>query len=211
MKEDTRMTTELCQLGEKYSVDKTPLFGGHTYTPVYHALLSERRNDVKLMLEIGIGNTPLMKGLTNEAYRPGASLRMWRAYFPNAHIFGCDILDTVLFSEDRISTFKADQSNVKSLQSLMFYVLNIEPVVDIILDDCSHEVEHRVISFKELWQHVKPGGLYIIEDVRLPFIERIVQLPTETGFKDASIRKVHIGKGFWDNFVVFDKKPNEVA
>ena len=209
------MATELCKLGELYCVDKTPFFGGHTYTPEYHALLTDTticdaRNDVKLVVEIGIGNIPLMKGLTAEAYRPGASLRMWRDYFPNAQIVGCDILESVLFTENRITTFQTDQSDPTSLQTLLTNVQTIHQYADLIIDDGSHEVEHMIISFKELWPLVKPGGLYIIEDIRLPFIERIVQLPTDYGFKDASVQKVYHGNGFWDNFVVFYKHPYPV-
>lgn len=204
---NTLCITKLCRLGEQYSVDKTPCFGGHTYTPEYHTLLSDRCNEVKLMLEIGIGNTPLMKSLTNEIYTPGASLRMWRDYFPNAQIVGCDILDSVLFTEDRITTFQTDQSNVTSLKTLMNHIQQIQPYADVILDDGSHEIEHMIISFKELWPLVKPGGMYIIEDIRRPFIEKILNLPHVFGFKDASIHKVYIGKKLWDNFVAFYKDP----
>ena len=209
------MSTELCKLAEKYLVDKSPFFGRHTYTPAYHTLLTDEsicdaRQDIKLVLEIGIGNIPLMKELTSAAYTPGASLRMWRDYFPNAQIIGCDILDSVLFTDDRITTFQTDQSDPKSLQTLISNIQKIQPYADVILDDGSHEVEHMIISFKELWPLVKPGGLYIIEDIRSPFVPKIQALVYEAGFKDASVHKVYHGIGFWDNFVVFYKHPPPV-
>jgi len=35
----------------------------------------------------------------------GASLRGWREYFPNAHIFGAESDRDILFDEERIWTF----------------------------------------------------------------------------------------------------------
>jgi hypothetical protein len=96
--EQNYYTSELCILGKKYLVDKSPFFGNHTYTPQYHKLLKHRKNNIDKILEIGIGNIPLMSPLTNSSYIPGASLRMWRDYFPKAKIFGCDILENVLFN-----------------------------------------------------------------------------------------------------------------
>jgi SAM-dependent methyltransferase len=199
------MVTELCKLGEKYLVDKAPKFGGHTYTPQYHALLSSLRNDTKLLLEIGIGNIPLMKGLTAESYKPGASLRMWRDYFSNAQIIGCDILPEVMFTDKNITTFITDQSNVKSLEFLISNVKKFEEFADIIVDDGSHEEAHQVISFKTLWKLLKPNGIYIIEDILTTFFNRIKNLPAECGFKDAELVQAYNGGLFYDNFVAFRK------
>ena len=41
--------------------------------------------------------------------KPGASLRVWRDFFPNAKIYGGDIDKETLFIEDRISTYYVDQ------------------------------------------------------------------------------------------------------
>ena len=41
--------------------------------------------------------------------KPGASLRVWRDYFPNAIIYGADIDKDILFAEERIKTFYIDQ------------------------------------------------------------------------------------------------------
>ena len=34
-----------------------------------------------------------------------------------------------------------------------------------VIDDGSHVPEHQVISFEALWPSVKPGGIYVVEDV----------------------------------------------
>ena len=73
IKEEKQNYSELCVLGKKYNVDKSPFFGRHTYTPEYHNLLKDKKDDINKVLEIGIGNIPLMSHLTNNNYRPGAS------------------------------------------------------------------------------------------------------------------------------------------
>lgn len=199
--------TELCKIGVSYLVDKCPAIN-HSYTPHYHSLLKDLRPSTNLLLEIGIGNIPLMKGLTGNTYRPGASMRMWRDYFPNATIVGCDILHSVLFEEDRIKTFQVDQSSIESLSNLMKTVQTIQPYADIILDDGSHQENHMVTSFKTLWKLVRPnGGLYIIEDINQDFFYRIINLPTEAGFTDAECIKVYKGMTHRtdDKFVAFRK------
>jgi len=195
--------TELCILGYKYAVDKSPFFSNHTYTPQYHKLLHDIRNNVEILLEIGIGNIPLMQKLTNSSYKPGASLRMWRDYFLNAQVIGCDILESVLFTEERISTFILDQSNEESLKNL---IDKIEKKVDIIIDDGSHIQEHMVKSFNILWKIIKPNGLYIIEDIHISFFDRIMNLNKELSFFDAECIMCYKGEFVSDNFIVFKKK-----
>jgi 8-demethyl-8-alpha-L-rhamnosyltetracenomycin-C 2'-O-methyltransferase len=200
--------TELCKIGISYLVDKCPSIN-HSYTPQYHELLKNIRSSTKLLLEIGIGNIPLMKGITGVAYKPGASMRMWRDYFPAATIVGCDILPSVLFEEDRVKTFQVDQNSVESLNQLIRSVQPIQPFADIILDDGSHQEKHMVTSFKELWKFVRPGGgIYIIEDINYTFFDRIINLPTEANFTDAECIMVYNGMAHRtdDKFVAFRKK-----
>ena len=206
IKQDTPY--DLCELAKKYCVDKCPAFMRHTYTPEYHKLLNTKRNEIQLVCEIGIGNVPLMAPVTSSNYKPGASLRMWRDYFPRAQIVGCDILESVLFTEERITTFQTDQSSVESLNRLSNNIRKLNPYADIILDDGSHKEEHMVTSFKTLWSLVKPNGFYIIEDIHISFLDRIANLNKEFDFKDAKCLHVHKGnieKFPMDNFVVFSK------
>jgi len=195
--------TELCKLGYKYAVDKTPYFENHTYTPHYHDLLNSKRNEIKICLEIGIGNTKLMSPLTNKMYVPGASLRMWRDYFINAQIIGADILESVLFSEERISTYLLDQSSNESLENL---IVSIGTQVDLIIDDGSHIEDHMIKSFMILWKIIKMNGLYIIEDINISFFDRIKNLPNELNLVDAMCILAYKGNLQDDNFIVFKKE-----
>jgi hypothetical protein len=101
----------------------------------------------------------------------------------------------VLFEEDRIKTFWVDQSSEEILQK---HVPDMQ--YDLILDDGSHDPNHMETSFRALWPRVAPGGLYIIEDVHVPYIERIKAL--------GPVDYVHMGRESDDKFVVF-RKPEE--
>ena len=155
--------TELCRLAQKYGTDKYPW-----YTPFYDVLLRDRRQGIRRVLEIGIGTPEAMAHVPD--YRPGASLRMWRDYFPEAQIRGLDKNPDVAFSECRIVALCFDQHNVAALDV---------HGSDLIIDDGSHLPEHQIQSAKHLVPQLAPGGLYIIEDVNgrleLPFSHQYVE------------------------------------
>jgi len=202
------MSSDLCVLAEKYGVDKCPTFL-HSYTPHYNTLLNPLRSSINCVLEIGIGNTPLMAPIVGKIYKPGASLRMWKDYFPNAQIIGCDILKSVLFNdEERIHTFFVDQSQKTSLEGLMTNVKTINQYPDLIIDDGSHIDVHQRTSFRVLWDYVRPnGGIYIIEDISLHLFDSFSRIHLDMGFTDAELIYKHKGNNNGnDAFVAFRKK-----
>jgi 8-demethyl-8-alpha-L-rhamnosyltetracenomycin-C 2'-O-methyltransferase len=198
------MVDDLTVLAEKYGSDKCPSIL-HTYTPVYHSLFKDIRATTKSVLEIGIGHSEMMSEIVGESYKPGASLRMWREYFPNANIYSCDIVEKVVFQDDRIYTWVTDQCKPASLENL---VKNIKEMgtetIDIIVDDGSHMVSHQIISFITLWKYLSPGGMYIIEDIFHPCINLL--LPMYRSFPDIADFGHHAGTVDTDGFVFFRKK-----
>jgi len=170
------MKTELCELFEKYKADKVASIH-HDYSKDYFELLNPYKEKYTNILEIGIGNVPLMDGHVGGGYIPGASIRAWRDFFPNATVYAIDILEDVLFEEERIKTYKADQGDSKSLNSFVEHVKNDTKnpdfQFDFILDDGSHDVVHQIISLQTLNQHLKIGGIYIIEDIAPWWIEQL--------------------------------------
>jgi len=193
-------------LAKQYGVDKCPEIN-HNYTPTYHSVLNSTRSKILIFLEIGIGNIPLMAPIVGKSYKPGASLRMWRDYFPNASVIGCDIDKTVLFNDEhRIKTFFADQSSKVSLQNLI--ETDIKPpnnMVDIILDDGSHIKEHQILSFKTLWKYVKSGGFYIIEDVWKTHLDEFASLPGIFGFSDGEVIAKFNDKSDMQGLIIYKK------
>jgi hypothetical protein len=170
------MKTELCELFEKYKADKVDTIC-HDYSEDYFKLLNPYKEKYTNILEIGIGNIPLMDGHVGGGYIPGASIRAWRDFFPNATVYAIDILEDVLFEEERIKTYKADQGDSESLNNFIEQVKNDTKnpdfKFDFILDDGSHEVTHQIISIQTLNQHLKIGGIYIIEDIAPWCIEQL--------------------------------------
>ena len=87
---------DLNSISERYPSDKSKVYG-HDYIPGYDDLFQNIRFKVNSVLEIGIGcldhETAMKRGCN---YKSGNSLRMWRDYFINAHIYALDIMDIKL-------------------------------------------------------------------------------------------------------------------
>jgi demethylmacrocin O-methyltransferase len=49
-------------------------------------------------------------------------------------------------------------------------VVNSTGPLDVVIDDGSHYSEHQRATFSLLWPHVKPGGIYVIEDLQCAFL-----------------------------------------
>jgi len=142
----------LSNLALIYGSDK---WGGHYYTEHYHEHFHKLRNKKVKILEIGVGGY-------NDPYYGGASLRMWKQYFPQGMIYSIDIYDKSPLQEDRIRIFKGSQEDEVFLRK----VCNEVGPFDIIIDDGSHVVNHVRASFKTLFPLMKEGGIYAIEDTQ---------------------------------------------
>lgn len=196
--------TELCDLFYKYKADKCPKIN-HSYSPHYYEYLYTRKNTLKNFLEIGIGTNKLMKPICGELYQLGASLKAWRDFFINAHVFGLDIDQTVLFSDSRISCYYTDQSSAKeldrSITNIRFHHNNNNLQFDVILDDGSHKIEDMITSFKTLQKYLTPNGTYIIEDVSSIEFPELIKLEDNK----LVIDKVYNGSYDGDGFIIFKK------
>lgn len=126
--------------------DKGPR--GHNFTEVYERFFSPLRGRPISVLEIGIAD--------------GGSLLTWQDYFPQAQVYGIDVLDRSNLASDRIHTFVADQSNREQLGA--FLAKHPGPF-DVVLDDGGHAMDMQQISLGYLFPHVRPGGFYVVEDV----------------------------------------------
>ncbi len=140
------------------------LKSAHTYADLYYILFNFSRNSVMAVFECGLGTKNLnFKSNMGETGIPGASLRAWRDYFPNAKIFGADIDSQILFSEDRIETFHVDQTVLESIEN-MWEKISFEEF-DIIIDDGLHTFNAGVSLFEASFSKLREGGIYVIEDI----------------------------------------------
>ncbi len=149
----------LTELAMKYGTDKvySPGHFSHDYMPFYERILTGKKP--RTILEIGIGCEKTMAHVPR--YKPGASLRMWSEYFPDAEIFAMDLNQDILINEGNIHSFTGDQSNTAHL---FWMGTNFGPF-DLIVDDGSHIYEHQVLTARTLLPFLADDGDYIVEDV----------------------------------------------
>jgi hypothetical protein len=171
--------SELCDM---YGSDKGSLkmasiyypWQSHTYSDYYTRLFLHCRERILNVFECGIGtNNPILKGNMTINGMPGASLRVWRDYFPNAKIIGADIDRDILFKEDRIETFFIDQTSSKSIQDFWKEVKTAN--FDLMVDDGLHKFEAGLNLFENSVHKLAPNGIYIIEDVSFKYLQRYVR------------------------------------
>lgn len=145
------MMDDLSTLAIQYGTDKGPQGTYHGYTVIYDALFGQHRTEIQSVLEIGV-------------YQ-GASLRMWRDYFPSAKIVGLDYAQEVtpeflmaLNAEDRMAVLVGEQENPADLARVMQH-----GPFDLVVDDGSHAAKDFLCSFHHLWPYTKRW--YVIEDI----------------------------------------------
>jgi cephalosporin hydroxylase len=158
-----------------YGTDKRSQ--AHDYTRVYQHHLAGRRKERLTVLEIGVGGDEI-------ASAGGASLRMWRSFFPHARVIGVDLHLKALPREDRITILQGDQTD----PALLAQLAGRGPF-DLVVDDGSHRGDHINITFKALWPHVNPHGLYVIEDLETAYDPAYGGGPPGTACTSASLLK----------------------
>jgi hypothetical protein len=120
-----------------------------SYWRVYEKLFELLRDKPLALLELGV--------------EEGGSIRTWEAYFPNARIAGVDRKLPNCSVSKRVSLFEGDQANIDLLARVAAEVA--PDGFDVIIDDCAHIGSAAKASFWYLFDnHLKPGGLYTIED-----------------------------------------------
>jgi hypothetical protein len=119
------------------------------YFDIYERHFSRFRGQEVHIAEIGIYS--------------GGSLEMWRDYFgPKSHIYGVDIEpECKVYERDRVKVFIGDQADRSFWKEFCTKVPNL----DIVIDDGGHQYEQQVVSLEELLPHLRPGGVYLCEDV----------------------------------------------
>ena len=136
-------------------VHGTDKWGSHWYASHYDKHLRERRSEARRVLEIGVGGY-------NDPAMGGASLRMWRDYFPEATIIGVDVHDKSQLQGERIVTVQGDQSDPTFLKRLG----QSHGPFDLVVDDGSHISADVIATFHALFPFVVDGGTYAIEDLQ---------------------------------------------
>jgi cephalosporin hydroxylase len=127
----------------------------HSYLPLYQKLLVGKKETAKNVLEVGICN--------------GGSIKLWSDFFPNATVYGLDIIpiDKVwdgIKNNDKIVLY----TSTDAYNNIFFvtHLLNKEIKFDFMLDDGPHTLE-SMKQFIQLYSRLMTDdGILIIEDVQ---------------------------------------------
>ena len=121
---------------------------GHGYTPHYEEFFSGQK--FERFLEIGVSY--------------GGSLRMWKSYMPDTEIHGMDIT-TTRFSPEQLTNdgFKIHIGDQTKREDLLHHFGDL--FFDVIIDDGSHRMKAQQVTLITLFERVKSGGWYVIEDL----------------------------------------------
>lgn len=175
-KKDKSLLSFLC---DKYGSDKGSLvdsghvypWAPHTYADLYSLMFDHCRLSVQKVFECGIGtNQPDLASSMGIKGKPGASLRVWKDYFPNATVIGADIDTSILFEEERIQTHYVDQTKADSISNLWTKLAVTD--FDLMVDDGLHTFDSSIMLFENSIKKLSLTGLYVIEDVGLSDLAR---------------------------------------
>jgi hypothetical protein len=157
--DDLSAAAELKELFDKHGSDKASV---QRYHLIYGKILKER-GQVRGILEIGLGtcHTDVLSHMGAQG-QPGASLRAFREFLPNATVFGADVDRRILFQEERIQTYWVDQTDPAALRALS---TRIPAELDLIIDDGLHAPNANLAVITFALKHVKVGGWIVIEDI----------------------------------------------
>ncbi len=204
---------ELAELCDLYGSDKGELrteghpypWSSHTYTDYYSRLFGNFRHGITKVFECGLGtNNPDIPSSMGISGKPGASLKVWRDYFPNASVWGADIDRTVLFQEERIHTYFIDQLDTDSIERFWEEVGVGD--FDFMLDDGLHTFEAGSNLFLNSIDYLSPNGIYVIEDVSGPDLLKYKEFFKETEFIVDYVFLTGPNPGLVDNNLVVVKK-----
>jgi hypothetical protein len=139
----------LTELGLKYGTDKA--FGTKPLlTETYPQYLERFRFTDLTFLEIGTG-------------KPPRSANMWLDYFYRRGSFYT--IDNISARRRHLPTEFTFLHGEQGDRQFMRGVADRTGPLDVVVDDGSHVEKDQRASLEVLWPYVKPGGLYIIEDI----------------------------------------------
>lgn len=123
------------------------------YFDIYDFWFKKYQNKPVIILEVGVFQ--------------GGSLDMWKDYFGDrAQIFAIDVNPLCKqFESENIKIFIGSQEDKNFLK----YVKTQIPKVDILIDDGGHSMNQQIVTFEELYGHIKDDGLYLCEDLHTSY------------------------------------------
>ncbi len=119
------------------------------YFGIYHRHLAKFVGRPVQVVEIGVYS--------------GGSLEMWRHYFgEQCRVYAVDIDPAcTAYGNEWVRVLIGDQADPGFWQRFRDEV----PAVDVVIDDGGHQPSQQVATLEGLLPHIRPGGVYVCEDV----------------------------------------------
>lgn len=176
-------------LADMVNDDLTDKWTDHSYLPVYEELFAKMRHDVKSVLDIG--------------FDKGGSMQMWRAYFPNAVIYGLEQKQAPQCWDnaeglDRICLIQGvDAYNKASVE----HELN-QLKFDLVVDDGAHTLESLFECLAIYLPRLKPGGILVLEAIQDPAWFKYLKLGVPPHLKPCvETFDLRVEKKRWDDLL----------
>ena len=161
-----------------------------------------------------------ISGFYNDAFRPyrdqpivmleigiftGGSAALWSRYFTQADIVALDLLD-------RVHPDNRNLPRVKFFFTDAYRPGIFDPGVkfDIIIDDGPHTPLSQIQSLVYYLPHLRPGGIFVIEDVSTPELFPIFEFFVPAGYTTQRVDLRHI-KGRIDDLMFVVRYPADAA
>jgi hypothetical protein len=124
----------------------------------------------------------------------GNSMNFWSDFFKDPYMivgmrYGITDAQMVPKYGTKIKIIDGDQSKVSSLRATIETALGSldkpesldspkwkDTGFDIIIDDGSHVPKHILLTFMEYWPYVRPGGMYVIEDMGFAYCDSMTTM-----------------------------------
>lgn len=126
-------------------VNGSDKMSNHSYGAAYEMIIGTLRTEARLVMEIGVAD--------------GSSLLGWSEVFPFALCVGMDIHPSSKAQGDRIEFNLGDQRSQSDCERVADRRL-----FDFICEDATHNLEDSLRTLLFMWPHVRPGGIYVIEE-----------------------------------------------
>lgn len=154
------MKETLDAIGLRCGTDKSSIY--HNYLSRIEPYLDAQPRPLRF-LEIGV--------------LEGRSIRMWLEYFPESEIFGIDLYGCHSINDPRFTFYQGDATS-RGLWSAL-------GTFNVIVDDGNHNLEQVVAAYGYGFNHLLPGGIWIIEDTcRSDYNVLSMMLPTIAELQD---------------------------
>ncbi|QJR15687.1 class I SAM-dependent methyltransferase [Usitatibacter palustris] len=126
------------------------------FLDVYERIFARFRDKPLALVEVGVAN--------------GGSLELWARYFAAATVvIGCDVdpkCGSLRFEDRRIGVVVGAVNSAPAYKE----ITDKAPTFDLFIDDGSHTSRDIVLSFLNYFPRLKPGGLYVIEDLHCSYL-----------------------------------------